>query len=96
MGRLQKGINDLESWCLNNGSFGKQLMNEWTGECDDGTHYRIDEVARGSQKKFKWVCSKGHVPILFRIAEMYCPKNIWIYWRILIFILDEQYRTELG
>lgn len=36
------------------------------------------------------------VPILFRIVEMYCPKNIWIYWEILIFILDEQYRTELG
>lgn len=36
------------------------------------------------------------VPILFRIVEMYCPKNIWIYWGILIFILDEQYRTELG
>lgn len=36
------------------------------------------------------------VPILFRIVEMYCPKNIWIYWKILIFILDEQYRTELG
>ena len=31
-----------------------------------------------------------------RIVEMYCPKNIWIYWGILIFILDEQYRTELG
>ena len=36
------------------------------------------------------------VSILFRIIEMYCPKNIWIYWEILIFILDEQYRTELG
>ena len=35
-------------------------------------------------------------PILFRIVEMYCPKNIWIYWGILIFILDKQYRTELG
>ena len=60
MGRLQKGINDLESWCLNNGSFGKQLMSEWTGECDDGSHYRIGEVARNSHKKFKWKCSVGH------------------------------------
>ena len=60
MGGLQKGINDLESWCLSNGSFGKQLMTEWTGECNNGSHYRIYEVARASNKKFKWVCSKGH------------------------------------
>ena len=60
MGGLQKGVNDLKTWCLNNGSFGKQLMSEWTGECDDGSHYRIDEVARASNKKFKWVCSNDH------------------------------------
>ena len=60
MGRLQKGVNDLESWCLNNGEFGKQLMNEWTGLCEDGSHYKIDEVSFGSAKRFKWICSKGH------------------------------------
>lgn len=61
MGRLQKGVNDLESWCLTNGSFGEQLKSEWTGECDNGSHYEIDEVSYGSsRKKFKWKCSKGH------------------------------------
>ena len=60
MGGLQKGVNDLKTWCLNNGSFGKQLMSEWTSECDDGSHYRIYEVARASNKKFKWVCSNDH------------------------------------
>ena len=60
MGRLQKGINDLESWCLNNGSWGKRLMFEWTGECENGNHYTIDQVTRASAKKFKWKCSKGH------------------------------------
>ena len=60
MGGLQKGVNDLESWCSNNGSFGKQLMNEWTGECEDGTQYNIDEVTRGSHKWFKWRCSECH------------------------------------
>lgn len=60
MGGLQKGVNDLESWCLNNGEFGKQLMTEWTGECEDGSHYELSEVAKASNKKFKWKCSKGH------------------------------------
>lgn len=60
MARIQKGENDLESWCLNNGEFGQKLMTEWTGICDDGTHYRIDEISFGSNKKFKWICSKGH------------------------------------
>lgn len=77
MGRLQKGVNDLESWCLNNGSFGKQLMTEWTGECEDGTHYRIDEVSRGSIKKLKWKCNKGHewyADVLNRTShKTYCP-----------------------
>ena len=61
MAKLQKGVNDLKTWCLNNSEFGQKLMTEWTGECDDGSHYRIDEVSFGSsRKKFKWVCSKGH------------------------------------
>ena len=59
--KLKTGVNDLESWCLTNGSFGEQLKSEWTGECDNGSHYEIDEVSFGSsRKKFKWKCSKGH------------------------------------
>ena len=58
--RLKTGVNDLESWCLNNGSFGQQLIKEWTGECTDGKHYKVDQVTRASRKKFKWKCSKGH------------------------------------
>lgn len=60
MERLQKGVNDLETWCLNNGSWGKQLMTEWTGECKDGAQYNIDGVTKASHKKFKWKCSDGH------------------------------------
>lgn len=83
MGRLQKGVNDLESWCLNNGEFGKQLMKEWTGECEDGTHYRINEVAKGSHKKFKWKCSKGHEWLVkinartsYKTGCPYCSGNL--------------------
>ena len=60
MAKLQKGVNDLKTWCINNGSFGQQLISEWTGLCEDGKHYKIDQVARASHKKFKWKCSKGH------------------------------------
>lgn len=60
MARLQKGVNDLETWCLNNGDFGKQLMSEWTGIREDGEHFSIDEVTRGINRKFKWKCSKEH------------------------------------
>ena len=60
MGRLQKGVNDLKTWCLNNGEFGLQLMNEWTGEFDSRKNIDLDEVAKASGKKAKWRCSKGH------------------------------------
>lgn len=61
MAKLQKGINDLKTWCLNNGDFGQQVLKEWTGECEDGRQYEIDEVSFGSKKKLKWRCDKGHV-----------------------------------
>lgn len=59
-GKRVSNENNLKTWYLNNGEFGKQLIQEWTGECDDGTHYRIDEVFKGSHKKFKWRCNKDH------------------------------------
>lgn len=60
MAKLQKGVNDLKTWCLNNGDFGQQLMQEWTGECEDGLTYNIDEVARATPKRVKWKCKEGH------------------------------------
>ena len=29
MGKLQQGVNDLYTWCLNNGAFGQKLLSEW-------------------------------------------------------------------
>ena len=60
MAKLQKGVNDLKTWCLNAGDFGQKLLQEWTGECEDGKHYEIDGVSFGSGKRFKWKCSEGH------------------------------------
>lgn len=45
MAKLQKGVNDLKTWCSNNGEFGTRLMQEWTGEFEDGKHYEIYEVS---------------------------------------------------
>ena len=60
MGRLQKGVNDLETWCLANGSWGEQLLSEWTGEVDGKKNISIEEVSFGSATKAKWRCSNGH------------------------------------
>ena len=50
----KKGINDLKTWCSQHGNFGQQLMTEWTEDIP------MDSIARGSGKKVKWRCSKGH------------------------------------
>ena len=60
MGKLQKGVNDLKTWCLDNGEFGLQLMNEWTGETENSEYIEIDNIARGNKTKVKWICSNGH------------------------------------
>lgn len=60
MSRLEKGVNDLYTWCLNNGEFGEQLMNEWVGEDENGYKISIDNIPRASNKKVKWMCAHGH------------------------------------
>lgn len=64
MGKLQQGVNDLYTWCLNNGEFGQQLLQEWTGLEENNQPISIYSVARASGKKVKWRCSKGHVWIV--------------------------------
>ena len=94
-GKRVSNENNLKIWCLNNGEFGKQLIQEWAGECDDGTHYRIDEVFKGSHKKFKWRCNKDHewwVDVHnrtgYRTSCPYCNKRStsyaeqFIYWSL--------------
>lgn len=61
MAKLQQGVNDLYTWCLNNGSLGKQLIDEWVGLDENNEPIFMDNVAMTSTKKVKWKCSKGHV-----------------------------------
>lgn len=60
MAKLQVGINDLETWCKNNGDWGAQLMREWVGEDEDGNKIKMCEMSRASGKRVYWSCSYGH------------------------------------
>ena len=59
-GKKTSANNSIINWCQSNGEFGQQLINEWTGICDDGNHYEMTEISKGSNKKMLWKCSKGH------------------------------------
>ena len=77
MRKVQKGVNDLKTWCLSNGEFGMQLMNDWTGEVDGKRNVDISDVARATPKRAKWICSNGHewyATIASRTSQKYgCP-----------------------
>lgn len=83
MPRVEQGVNDLYTWCLNNGAFGQQLINEWVGLDETNQQILMDSVARASNKKVKWKCNHGHewcVAINNRTASKtgcpYCSGNL--------------------
>ena len=75
--KLKSGVNDLKTWCNNNGDFGEQLISEWTGQDENDQPVSIDNVSYGSHKRVKWKCNQGHewcVAILFRTKDKTrCP-----------------------
>lgn len=60
MSKVQQGVNDLYTWCLNNGEFGQRLINEWTGLDENDIKVDMDSVSSGSHKRVKWRCNNGH------------------------------------
>ena len=52
--------NNLKTWCSNNGEFGQQLIKEWAGLDENNQPISMDSVKKGSNKKVKWKCLKGH------------------------------------
>lgn len=54
--KLIFGVNDLYSWCCNNGEYGKQLINEFSPE----NKKDIYNTFFGSTIKYKWICSKDN------------------------------------
>lgn len=74
--RLNQGLNDLCSWCLSNGEWGKQLMSEWTGLDENNQPISIESITRASNKKVKWKCSQGHewyATVVSRTIGRGCP-----------------------
>lgn len=56
MTKLQKGINDLKTWCEQNARM--DLLLEW--DCEKNDPLTPSDVSYGSKKSVWWKCSKGH------------------------------------
>lgn len=58
--RLVQGINDLETWCSNNGERGQRLLDEWDWEENfkEGFHLAPCDLHALSAKKVLWRCSE--------------------------------------
>lgn len=58
----------LYDWCMNNGDYGKSIIEEWTGiEVDKNntsdvirSNVNISDVTYGTTRKFKFICKNGH------------------------------------
>ena len=52
------------SWCDKNGQLGSSIKNHWTGILADNDNkddrVKISEVSYSSNKKYIWICEKGH------------------------------------
>lgn len=57
MGKLEIGINDLETYCKQNNRL--DLLNEW--DYEGNGDLLPSTIAYGSGKKIDWKCSKGHI-----------------------------------
>lgn len=51
MGRLQRDVNDLYTWCLNNGEFGQQLIKDWAGLNGNNIPISMNSISRASHTK---------------------------------------------
>lgn len=68
MGKLVQGVNDLYTWCMENGDFGQQLLLEF-GDGNNsqqfmnehGMYMTPHDFSRATPKKIKWTCKNGHV-----------------------------------
>ena len=57
MGKLEVGVNDLETYCKQNNRL--DLLNEWDYEGNGDLLPSM--IAYGSSKKTNWKCPQGHI-----------------------------------
>ena len=55
---VQQGVNDLYTWCLNNGERGQRLLKEWQGMDEDGIQRDIHKIGVKSGIRMLWKCSE--------------------------------------
>ena len=57
--RIISGVNDLYTWCLENGDYGKKFIQEWTGITESGEIIDIHTTAPKSPKRVLFRCTKN-------------------------------------
>ena len=76
--KIVQGINDFYSWCIQHEEYGEQLLQEWTGREENGEHYEVNEISKGSAKRLIWKCYKcgceWTAPLYTRTKGEQCPK----------------------
>ena len=56
--RIVSGVNDLYTWCSNNGEYGKKLLDEWMGVDEYKNTIDISNIASSSHIKALWCCNE--------------------------------------
>ena len=56
--KIISGINDLYTWCLENGEYGERFIQEWTGITESGEIIDIHTTAPKSPKKVLFKCTR--------------------------------------
>ena len=54
--KIKYGLNDVETWCKNNGDYGKQIIDEYTGINGNGKRLELKEIGCNSVEKLRWKC----------------------------------------
>ena len=91
MFKLVVGVNDLETWCKNNGDWGQQLISEWVGKDENNNPISMQDVSRGMLMKVHWVCKDGHkwiASVRNRTKGSSCPECMRLTGRIKLGVND--------
>lgn len=57
--KIISGVNDLYTWCLDNGEYGQKFIQEWTGITESGEIINIHDIAPKSPKRVLFKCTRN-------------------------------------